>query len=41
MDDMEIAIAIFLGGWLIAASIVSAIWLKREYKPFLKDEEKR
>lgn len=41
MDYMEIAITIFLGGWLIAASIVSAIWLKKEYKPFIQDEEEK
>ena len=29
---MEIAIAIFIGVWLIAASLISYFWLKHDYK---------
>ena len=32
---MEIAIALFLGGWLIAASVLAVIWLKKEFKEFM------
>lgn len=38
---MEIVITLFLGGWLIAASILSVVWLKREFRGFTETEEKR
>lgn len=38
---MEVVIALFLGGWLIAASILSVVWLKKEFKEFVETEEKR
>ena len=41
---MELVIAIFLGVWLIVASVLTVVWLKKEFKPYMqidgKGEEK-
>lgn len=38
---MEIGIAVFLGGWLSLASILAFLQLRKEFRPYLKDEEKQ
>lgn len=38
---MEIVIALFLGGWLIASSVLSVMWLKKEFKSFIEAEKKK
>lgn len=35
---MEIALAIFICIWLVAASVISYFWLKRDYSPFIHSE---
>lgn len=37
---MEFAIAVFLGGWLAAASIIGSRHLKKEYKDILEGDKK-
>ena len=32
---MELFIAIFIGVWMCAASVISFFWLKKELKPYL------
>jgi len=32
---MELFIAIFIGVWMCAASVVSYFWLKKEFNPYL------
>ena len=36
---MELFIAIFIGVWMCAASVVSYFWLKKEFKPYLDKAE--
>lgn len=35
---MEIAIAIFISVWLVAASVISYFWLKKDYSPFIHND---
>lgn len=37
---MELFIAIFIGVWMCAASVVSFFWLKKEFKPYLDKAER-
>lgn len=37
---MEILIALFIAGWLILASVLSTIQLKKEFKEYLDKGEK-
>jgi hypothetical protein len=37
---MEIALSVFLGLWISAAGVCAYIWLKKEFKPWLKENEK-
>lgn len=35
---MEIALAIFICIWLVAASVISYFWLKKDYSPFINND---
>ena len=37
---MEVLLAVFLGIWISAAGILAFIWLRKEYKPYLKEEKR-
>ncbi len=37
---MKFAIALFLGGWLLAASLIGNRHLKKEYKEILEGDKK-
>lgn len=32
---MEIVLCVFLGIWISTAGVLSYIWLKREFKPYI------
>lgn len=38
---MEIVIALFLGVWLITASVLGYRQLKKDFKPYLESEDKQ
>ncbi len=38
---MEIIIAVFIGIWLMAASILSSIWLRKEFRPCGKKDSQK
>lgn len=37
---MEIAIALFMGVWLIVASLISYFWLKKDFIHFIDNKDK-
>lgn len=36
---MEIVLVVFLGAWISAAGILAHIWLKKEFKPYMKENK--
>ena len=38
---MEIVLALFLGAWISLAGIFAFLWLKKEYRPYLKKDSNR
>lgn len=38
---MEIWIAVFLGGWLSLASVLAYLQLRKDFRPYLKEDDKK